>query len=171
MIVAILSDIHDHLPRLRAALQLARAADTLVCCGDLCSPFVAKELALGFPNPVHIVFGNNDGDRFRLAANAARFPHLQFHGEYVELDLDGRRFAVNHFDAPGRALARAGLFDVVCFGHNHQFEIAVFGRTLLINPGEIYGELSGHATFVLYDTSTHQATRVDLPDPAATPSP
>lgn len=162
MKVAIVSDIHDNLPLLRKALDGCQHAQALICCGDLCSPFVARELGQGFAGPIHVVFGNNDGDRFRIAANATKFPQLQFHGEYVELDLGGKRFAVNHFDNLGRALAGSGTFDVVCFGHNHKYEVTPAGRTLLINPGEIYGGLTGHSTFVLYDTATAQAARVDL---------
>jgi putative phosphoesterase len=162
MKVAILSDIHDHIPKLKSALSLVRdrGAEVVICCGDLCSPFIAKELGLGFSGLIHVVFGNNDGDRFRIAANAAKYPNLQFHGEYVELELGGKTFAVNHFDHIGRALARGQQHDVVCFGHNHRFEIAQIGRTLLVNPGEIYGGLTGQSTFVVYDASTATADRV-----------
>jgi putative phosphoesterase len=162
MQVAILSDIHDNLPKLREALQYCRSADALICCGDFCSPFVVKELAAGFVKPIHAVFGNNDGDRFRLAAVAQGFSHFQLYGEYVELELGGKVFSVNHFDNLGRAIAKGGQYDVVCFGHNHQCEITSAGRTLTINPGEIFGGLTGHSTFVLYDTITGKAERVQL---------
>jgi putative phosphoesterase len=162
MKVAIISDVHDNVAFLKKALECCQSADILVCCGDLCSPFVAKELALGFGRPIHIVFGNNDGDRFRIAANLAQYPQLHFHGEYVEIELGGRMFSVNHFDNIGRAIAASERFDVVCFGHTHRFEITHVGRTLVINPGEIYGELTGSATFVIYDTSSGEAVRVDV---------
>jgi putative phosphoesterase len=162
MKLAILSDIHDNIAKLRSALASARdrGAETLICCGDLCSPFIAKELGQGFSGPIHIVFGNNDGDRFRTATNATKYSQLQFHGEYVELEIEGRRFAINHFDNIGRAIACGETFDVVCFGHNHQFEITQQGKTLVINPGEIYGMLTGQSTFVIYDTETGTAERV-----------
>lgn len=162
MKIAILSDIHDNIPRLRQALSRCADAEELICCGDLCSPFIAKELALGFTKPIHIVFGNNDGDRFRLAANALKHPHLNFHGEYVELRLGERRFSVNHFDNIGRGIAEGGTFDVVCFGHNHQVEVTRQNDTLILNPGEIYGGLTGQSTFLLYDTDTHTAEKVTL---------
>jgi putative phosphoesterase len=162
MKVAILSDIHDHIANLRAALGRCIETEILICCGDLCSPFIAKELGQGFTKPTHVVFGNNDGDRFRIAANAMKFTQIQIHGEYVELDLGGKRFSVNHFDQIGRALARGEAFDVVCFGHNHQFEITPQGRTLLVNPGEIFGGLTGHSTFVIYDTSTGTAEKMEV---------
>jgi hypothetical protein len=162
MKIAIVSDIHDNLVKLKTALALVRdrGAGVVLCLGDLCSPFMAKELGQGFSGPIHIVFGNNDGDRFRIAANAAKHPNLLFHGEYAELEFENRRFSINHFDTIGRAIAQGQQHDVVCFGHNHRFEIAQLGKTLLINPGEIYGGLTGQATFVVYDTTSGTAERV-----------
>ena len=84
------------------------------------------------------------------------------HGEFFELVIDDRKFAVNHFDNIGRALAESDKYDVVCFGHNHQFEISNNQQTLIINPGEIMGELTGQVSCVVYESTTHQATRIDL---------
>ncbi len=162
MKIAIISDIHDNLPMLKKALEECQSADVLICCGDLCAPFVVKDLGQGFLRPIHLVFGNNDGDRFRIAAVAAQFPQIQVHGEYAELELDGKTFSVNHFDSIGRSIAQGEKYDVVCFGHNHRFEITPVGRTLVINPGEIYGGLTHHSTLALYDTATGQAVRIDL---------
>ena len=162
MQVAIISDIHDNIPKLRAALSNLERVDALICCGDLCSPFIIKELGTGFAGPTHIVFGNNDGDCYRISEGAKKYPHIQIHGEFVELELGGRRFAINHFDNLGRAMAGSNDYDVVCFGHNHQFEITRQGETLVINPGEIYGLLTGQSTFALYDTEANEATRVDV---------
>ena len=132
MRIAILSDIHDNIPKLRAALARLDRADALVCLGDLCSPFIIKELALGYGGPIHVVFGNNDGDRYRIAQGATEFEHVEIHGEFVELDLDGRRFGVNHFDNIGRAMAGSGRYDVVCFGHNHEYEVSTEATTHLL---------------------------------------
>lgn len=162
MKVAIISDIHDQIPNLKHALEKAAGTDALICCGDLNSPFIARHLGEGYTGPIHIVFGNNDGDRYRVALNAAAFAQIKLHGEYAELEFGGRTFAVNHFDNIGRGLAKGAAFDVVCFGHNHQFEITPQGRTLVINPGEIYGGLTGEAGFVIYDTEAHTADRVLL---------
>src|SRR4051794_4593048 len=65
MLIAILSDIHDNLPKLRAAIDHIQRVDALLCGGDLCSPFIVDELAR-YPGPVHVVFGNNDADLFRI---------------------------------------------------------------------------------------------------------
>ncbi|MCF7669328.1 MAG: metallophosphoesterase [Verrucomicrobia bacterium] len=162
MKIAIISDIHDNIRNLRNALMKAGDAEALVCCGDLCSPFIIKELGQGFEGPVHIVFGNNDGDTFRMLQASQKFTHLTLHGEFADLDLDGKRFAVNHFDNIGGALAKSNLYDVVCFGHNHNAEINRTGKTLVINPGEVFGGLSGKSTFALYDTATAEAELVTI---------
>ena len=88
MKIGILSDIHDNIWNLRAALEGLGEADALICCGDLCSPFVVGLLGEGFPGrPIHVVFGNNDGDLFRITQNASRVAGLELHGELFQGEL------------------------------------------------------------------------------------
>ncbi len=164
MRIAILSDVHDHLSNLAAAIESVLDADVLLCCGDLCSPFVIDQLAL-FARDVHIVFGNNDADLFRITDKAGKKVNCHLHGEFFEAEFDGLRFAMNHFDYLARPIGRSGAYDVVCFGHNHEFEISQSGNCLLINPGAIMGarfpggkwqEIA--PTFVVYDTATRLPT-------------
>ena len=164
MKVGIISDIHDNIWNLEKALRALRGADVVLCCGDLCSPFIIDQLGKGFSGPIHIVFGNNDADRFRIAMLASNYPNIHLHGEFLEIELDGRLFAVNHFDNIGCGLAGSEKYDVVCFGHNHCCEIRNEGKTLVINPGEIFGGLSAEqaATFVVFDTATEEAKRYEV---------
>jgi hypothetical protein len=158
MRIAILSDIHDNLWNLAAALKAVEDAEMLMCCGDLCSPFVVDELAK-FPKDVHIVFGNNDADLYRITTKAAKHSQIHLHGELFEASVGTKRFAVNHFDYLARPMAKSGTYDVVCFGHNHELEISRDARCLLINPGPIMGAKFSSGkwedvtpTFVVYDT-------------------
>jgi len=170
MRIAILSDIHDNVWKLARALQTIQGADELICCGDLCSPFIVHQMARGFAGPIHIVFGNNDGDLYRISANAQRYDHVRIHGEFLRCELDGKRIAVNHYDNIGRALAASAEFDVVCFGHNHVYEIARIGPTLAINPGPIMGAkfapdaspVDVASTLVMYDTATDTPRRFEV---------
>jgi uncharacterized protein len=168
MKIAILSDIHDHVWNLKRALPLMQDADAILCCGDLCSPFIVRLLGEGFQRgPVHIIFGNNDGDAFRIDLVADRFDHIYLHGELFQADVDGKRFAASHYDNIAAQLARSGQFDVVCYGHNHHFHVEQQGQTLMINPGTLmgYDPTSGEdiaATFVVYDTSTGEAERREI---------
>ncbi len=165
MKIAIISDIHDHRANLRQALQQLQGVDKIICCGDLCSPFIMRDLGNGFAKPIHIVFGNNDGDLFRLTEAANEFEHIHLHGEVADMVIDNKRFAVTHYDTIGRMLSTSDAFDVVCYGHNHKYEVGFEGKTLKINPGEIMGELTGSATFVVYDTQSGEVTRFEIAFP------
>jgi uncharacterized protein len=170
MRLAVLSDIHDNVWKLAAALERAAGADVMICCGDLCSPFIIHQLGRDFAGPIHVVFGNNDGDLFRIASNARQYPHIRLHGEWFRGEFGGRRLAVNHYDGIGRALAASNEFDVVCFGHNHVLEISRICGTLAINPGAIMGATFGvdgartdvASTFVMYETSEDEATPIEV---------
>jgi uncharacterized protein len=167
MQIGILSDIHDHVWNLSAALPVLADCDALLCCGDLCSPFVIHQLGRGFAGPIHIVFGNNDADLYRITANARHYPHVSLHGEIFKGEFDGRRVVMNHFDAIAREFARGGgAWDLVCFGHNHTLEIAAEGATLLVNPGAVMGAViepgggwrAVAPSVAVYDTAAHAAT-------------
>jgi putative phosphoesterase len=162
MQIAIISDIHDRRDHLATVLDQVSGADLLICCGDLCSPFIVVQLGEGFHRPIHVVFGNNDGDLFRISQQASRFSHLTLHGEFAELTCDGKRIAVNHFPEIARALAASDRYDLVCYGHDHQHAITADGETVIVNPGEVYGGLSGTASYAVYDTATGVAERRDL---------
>jgi putative phosphoesterase len=170
MRIAILSDIHDNVWKLASALTAVGGADALLCCGDLCSPFIVHQLGRGFAGPIHIVFGNNDGDLYRITANARHYENIRLHGELFRGDLDGQRFAMNHYDGIARTLAASGEFDVVCYGHNHVFDVARMGHTLAINPGAIMGATFAPdgtrtdvpSTLVMYETRTGHAAQFEV---------
>jgi hypothetical protein len=179
MRIAIFSDIHDHVWNLAIALDSISGCDALICCGDLCSPFVIGQIARGFAGPVRIVFGNNDADLFRMTARLPRYPHVHLKGEFFEEEFAGRRVAVNHFPEIALAIARSDGYDAVFYGHNHVFSIATPGaRTLAVNPGSIMGaqfDKDGNrtdvaATFAVYDTTNNTAEDCQLAGGAASNS-
>jgi len=67
---------------------------------------------------------------------------------------------MTHYPEIALAIAAAGQHDLVCFGHNHQYEIRHFEGTLTLNPGTLMGYNPTKeedikdvvATFALYDT-------------------
>jgi uncharacterized protein len=162
MQLGILSDIHDHLHHLEPAIGfLNEQTDVLLCCGDLCSPFVIDQLQK-YRNAVHIVFGNNDADLFRITRKSN--DRVQVHGELLEVQLDGCRVGMNHYDNIAAGLSRSGLYDLVCYGHNHRFRFEQHGGTAALNPGAIMGAAFGPGgwepiapTFATFDTKTAEA--------------
>ncbi|MCD6289369.1 MAG: metallophosphoesterase family protein [Anaerolineae bacterium] len=164
MRIAVISDIHDNIWNLEKALRgISRAsAEALICCGDLCAPFSLKQIADGFDGPVHVVFGNNDGDPLLLSRIAGQYDgRVVLYGIYAELTLGGRQIAVIHYPEPARRIAQAGVFDLVLYGHDHRRNSERIGRTLLANPGEVMGRL-GTPTFGLYDTEAGTFEHVEF---------
>jgi hypothetical protein len=153
MKVAVFSDVHDRLDHLQAALRLAGncGAERLLFLGDFCAPFTLAEMAGGFPGPIDAVFGNNDGDPFLLCRVAAQRAGVTLHGPYAELEIGGRKIALQHYPEIARRLAECGAFDAVFSGHDHRFYAHRIGETLWANPGEIMGRF-GQPGFGVYDT-------------------
>jgi putative phosphoesterase len=154
--IAILSDSHDNLRNLETALQQVRAsgAEMLLHCGDLCSPFMVDRLAQGFTGPIHIIFGNNDGDGRLLHTIAVKYAHVTLHGVYAEVAVANRQLAMIHYPEPARRIAQSGQLDLVCYGHNHQKHHEQIGQCYLVNPGELLG-MTGTVSWGLYDCAAH----------------
>lgn len=162
MILGVLSDTHDNIWKLDAALPHLQRAQAVVHCGDLCAPFMVRRLAEGLgERPVHIVWGNNDGDTFLIGKVASAYPSVHLHGPFAELDLEGRRVAVNHYPEIARGLALSGLYDLVCYGHDHTAHKSRHGDCLLLNPGEVMG-LNGRSSLALVDLADLSVEFVDL---------
>jgi len=161
MLIAVLSDIHDNIWKLEEVLNKLGEAEGLIFCGDFCAPFTLKQIADGFPGPVHVVFGNNDGDKLLLSRVAAQAGNVTLHGEFAELELGGRKIAATHYPAIAAGLAASDRYDLVCFGHSHRVAEERVGDTLLLNPGEVMGRF-GRSTYVLYDTDTGEAALQEI---------
>ena len=81
MRIGIMSDSHDNIEKLGEAIQKLHSVDAVIHCGDLCAPFVVKRLGEGLKDsPIHIVWGNNEGDPFRIAQVASQYNHVHLHG-------------------------------------------------------------------------------------------
>jgi putative phosphoesterase len=162
MKIAVLSDSHDNIWKLREALPQLKEADAVIHCGDLCAPFMIRELGEGLTGiPIHVVWGNNDGDTFLISKIAQSFPDIELHGQLAELDFNGFSVAVNHYPRIGQALAKSGMYDLVCYGHDHIAHEEKVQNCLLINPGELMG-MKGPSTFVLVDVENRNVERVIL---------
>ena len=158
MQILLLSDIHDNIWALKTILQSpqAKEADILICCGDLCSPFII-DLLSAFKKPVHIVLGNNDCDIAAMTGKLGKYPHIKIHGEYYRDELDNKTIAVNHYPDKAQSLLQLQAYDVVCYGHDHSIFAKTEGKTLLLNPGAVMGfnamQLKDiNSSFMIYDT-------------------
>ena len=163
MKLAVLSDTHDNISKLDVALRMMTAADAVLHCGDLCSPFVLHRMAAILPEtiPVHIIWGNNEGDIRLICARAASHKNINLHGDFAELSFGELRVALTHYPETARPLAASGFFQLVCYGHDHCAHHSRVNNCTLLNPGELLG-LKGKTTFAWFDTSTVSVQFVEV---------
>ena len=162
MKIAIISDTHDNIWKLDQAMPYLQSADTILHCGDLCSPFMIVRLGKGLSGKlVHVVFGNNDGDPRLLTLKALETGNVHIHGQFASLELDGFKVFLNHYPEIARPIAISNQYDLVCYGHNHLAHEELMDNTQLLNPGELMG-MNGRSSFAFYDTTSRKVTWVDL---------
>jgi putative phosphoesterase len=163
MLVGLISDSHDNLPAIEAAaLRLKeRKVELVLHAGDIIAPFVATVL-VKCGAKVIAVYGNNDGERAGLRKRFKEIGELK--GDVAEVDLGLKKAAVYHGqeEALASALIASGKYDLVVLGHTHKPVIEMKGRTLVVNPGECCGYLSGKRTFAVLDTETMKAELVEF---------
>jgi putative phosphoesterase len=162
MLLGAISDTHDNVWKIEAAIPHLQEAGAILHCGDLCSPFVIKRLGAGLGDqPIHVVWGNNEGDKLAIARVAENFPNVTLHGQVALLELGGLRIAVNHYPEIANEFAASGHFDLVCYGHDHSAHLSTINGCTLLNPGELMG-LKGRSSLALFDTNTRGVRWVDL---------
>jgi len=160
MLIGVISDIHDNIWALEHVLGQLGECDALLCLGDLCAPFTLAQIATASTGTVHLVWGNNDGDKLMNAQIAREKGNVTLYGELGELELDGKQIAITHYPHIARALAAGQQYDLVCHGHDHQRASQWMGRTLLLNPGEVMGRF-GVSSYAIYDTNHAEAKIIE----------
>lgn len=162
MLIGIISDIHDNIWALGDVLPKLESCDVLLCLGDLCAPFTVAEIRKGFAGPVHLVWGNNDGDKILVTQVASAHGEFTIHGDFAKLELGGRAIAMTHYPHLAGVLAQGGQFDLVCHGHDHRRAVSHVGKTALVNPGEVMGRF-GVSSGAIYDSDSAEARIIEVP--------
>jgi len=164
MLVGIMADTHDRLPILDKAVKRLNeeGVELVLHAGDYIAPFVVphfEPLKADFIG----VFGNNDGDKELLKKKFAEID-ADIRGNFAEIRIDGLKIAMlhGHEEELLRSLIDANSYDVVVHGHMHEDKTYRKGKTLVVNPGEVCGYLTGKSTIALLDTETLDVKKVLL---------
>lgn len=166
MKVGLIADTHDRLPAVTELLRrfVAAGASLVLHAGDYCSPF-ALEPFRDVGLPLLGVFGHNDGDRPGLIALAASLPAG---GEIVDsphsVDVDGHRILLVHDLAEART-SSLDTHQVVVRGTSHHAAVQRRRDTLIVNPGEACGWITGTPTAALLDLATLDVELIQLQGP------
>jgi putative phosphoesterase len=157
--VGILADSHDCLPRIKDVIDRLNSEPIglVLHAGDYSAPFVTDHYnAL----KVHMigVFGNNDAEKEKLRDRFAKAGH-EIKGRFAEVQAGKLRIALTHGDEDEllRSLTKCGGYDVLVYGHTHEARVVEEGRTLVINPGEVCGYLTGESTLAILNTADRKA--------------
>lgn len=153
MKIGLMADSHENMPMIARAVALfnRERAGLVLHAGDIISPITAKEFGkLGMR--MVAVFGNNDGEKLFLKERFAPFAEL--HAGAWELEAAGRRFLLMHAPDALAALESSGAYDAIVYGHTHEAVVRRTGRTLVVNPGECCGWITGRCTVALLETET-----------------
>jgi putative phosphoesterase len=160
MRIGVVGDTHDRTSNVERIVDLFREAcvDRVVHTGDITRPAVLEQFAR-LDVPMSGVFGNNDdGERTRLEEEASRFG-MDFAPPPRTLEWAGRRILVVH-DPEEAPAALMTEIDLLLHGHTHRHRHEQHGNTLIFNPGECAGFLSGHNAVGLVDLISLEARRL-----------
>lgn len=154
MKIGILSDTHDNVPKIQQAVEHLKRADVemILHGGDFIAPFALNPLE-GCALPMLGVWGNNDGERLGLMKKSTAIG-MQIQLPPYPLEVGGRKILLMHEPHLLESLAQAGLFDLLIYGHTHNLDVRRIGNTLIVNPGEVGGWVTGKSTLALVDLST-----------------
>lgn len=153
MRIGVIGDSHDNLPAIMKSVELFDDKDTdlVIHTGDLISPFVKKPFS-NLKCEMKCILGNNDGEIGGLKEN------LDIEGDYLEEEIVFNGKELHLFALHGEnesivnSLALSGNYDLILRGHTHQPMIDMKNNgSIVLNPGESSGYLSGTKTVALID--------------------
>lgn len=151
MLIGVISDTHDRLPRIEAAIALfnERQVAATLHCGDFVAPFSLVPFQK-LVSPLYAVFGNNDGEKKGLRAMFEKNGWTLNNRPHA-LEIAGIRIAMLHEPEPLARLKEEGEFDLIVFGHTHEKYFEKSGKSMIVNPGEGCGWVKGVATAAIVD--------------------
>jgi len=153
-----MSDTHDNIESLRKIKEVIMKLNIskIIHLGDYTSPFTLMEI-LSISDIEFIgILGNNDGDKVKLKElggskineqplelRVGGYNAIAIHG-FKDVNLT-RRFVY--------ALMKSGYYNIVLYGHTHEYDLRVSNNVLIMNPGTLAGYLSSCKSYGIIDLS------------------
>jgi putative phosphoesterase len=162
MLIGILSDTHGRAAATVAALARlgAAGAEFYIHCGDVGGQETLDLLA-GLP--LAFVWGNCDFQTPQLRQYAESLG-MKCHGDFADLELDGRRIAVTHGDNPAilQRITSEKRHQYLLHGHTHVARDQVIDGLRWINPGAVHR--SPRPSVAVLDTQSDSLRFIPLKD-------
>ncbi len=164
MLVGVVSDTHDYIrgARLAARLFVEHGVELVIHLGDIVAPFTLRAMREAGVKRLIAVYGNNDGEKLLLRQVAGNLGFEIHEWPYI-LELGGVKLALIHgYGSPEYTRriveALAPGVDILLYGHTHEARVERIEDTLVLNPGEGCGCLTGRVTAAILDVSRREAT-------------
>ena len=156
MKIGLMADSHDRLPAIAELLKVmqSKGVSLVMHAGDYCAPFALKPF-----NDANMallgIFGRNDGDQEGLKATAAQGMGMELYESPHSFEVAGHRILIVHdIGEVNRRSIDSHRF--VVHGSTHRQEVVKKGETLVINPGEACGWLTGVCSCAILDLETSE---------------
>jgi putative phosphoesterase len=159
MKIGVMSDSHDNLPKIQAAIECfnKQQVDWVIHAGDIVSPFAAQKL-LAVNGELVVIFGNNEGERLGLVRVLGDKLHLAPY----QIKIGAKTILICHEPYTLKALIQSQFYDGIIYGHTHTIDIRTEGVVVVINPGECGGWITNRCTIVIWDMATNQIELIEL---------
>ncbi|MFQ5710290.1 MAG: metallophosphoesterase [Candidatus Geothermarchaeales archaeon] len=152
MRIGLISDTHDNPTSVKRAVEIFNdeGVEVVLHAGDHIAPF-----SVGWFKPLEarlIGVGGNLDAEYEILGRSYEENGWEFHRHFASLELGGRvalLHGVSNQIVVG--LAKSGDFDVVVRGHMHQKQFERLEGSLLVNPGEACGYLTGEASIAILE--------------------
>jgi uncharacterized protein len=165
VLIGAISDSHDNLPFIEKAVQVLNQQNVglVLHAGDYIAGFVISKFKQLNCQLIGVL-GNNDGDHELLKKRFSETTNCTLHDRFAQVTIEGYRIALLHGHETELlgAIIDSEYFDAVIHGHSHNKNIEQKGRTLVINPGELCGYLTGKPTIAILNTVKDEARIIEL---------
>lgn len=165
MKMGVIGDSHDNLKNIEAALSIliSNKVDVILHTGDIISPFSVK-LFTKIETPSYFTFGNNDGEKLLLKEILSSSKNCNLVWPKALIELRGYKIILLHGEDEYlvESLAESNKYDLVAYGHWHKIVNKKVNNTMLVNPGELCGYLTGRASLAIIELEKKEAEIIEI---------
>lgn len=163
-VIGIISDTHDNIFKIDEAVKRLNelGVELVLHAGDYISPFTVQHFK-PLKGKLIGVYGNNCAERAMLKRLFSEIG-ADIRGFFAEIWAGGLKIALlhGHDEELLNSLIESEAYDLVVHGHTHQVSVKRKGKTMVINPGEVCGYLSGESTMAIFNPETRGMETVTI---------
>lgn len=147
----VLTDSHDNMDLIKKVPKLVKEynINTIFHCGDFVSPFTLPYI-IQDEIDFYGVFGNNDGEKLLLYEKSKK----KIKNGPFTIEKENKKIFLMHEPYSLMAAENSGIYDYIFFGHTHEIVQRKTGNTVILNPGEFSGWLTGKSTYGIIEPKT-----------------